>query len=232
MDNVEIITNEEELSSRCEEIDPRKEGKLAQEITIKLKNKMRELDCCSLSAPQIGYKKRIFCVRFGKDDYRTILNPIITNVKNLQFARETCHSIPGKEFIRPRFNTVQVIYTTPMGKIESRNVVGKSAVVFQHCIDHLDGLLLSDIGLEIDKDWDNLTDEEQNQIIQMYRESLDIKQKEISKEINEDKDLKEINDAIKFMDSVNKGETELVPRKDVDNKTEDTPKKRKNSKKS
>jgi hypothetical protein len=41
----------------------------------------------------------------------------------------------------------------------------------------------------------------------MYLESLDIKRKELEKEIEEDPELKQVSDAIDFLESVQKGET-------------------------
>lgn len=205
----EIITDVNELSDWCEVVDPRKEGKLLQEIVLSLKNTMREKDLVSLSAPQIGYKKRVFCIRFGEGDYRTFVNPIIENNTAFQLSRETCTSIPEKTFIRPRFGNITVFYTTPLGKVESRKIVGRSAIVFQHCLDHLDGLMLSDIGLEIDELFDNATDEEREEVINAYLESLDLRQKQLEAEISQDTELKEISDAAKFIASVQSGETQL-----------------------
>ena len=99
----EIIVDENSLSNWCTEIDTRKEGKLTQEIILALKETMREKGLQSLSAPQIGYDKRILCLRFGDNDYRTFINPAIENNSGITMSRETCSSIPGKEFIIPSF---------------------------------------------------------------------------------------------------------------------------------
>jgi peptide deformylase len=52
------------------------------------------------------------------------------------------------------------MYQKPAGAIETRQLVGLAAIVFQHEVDHLEGLLLSDVGLEIDSDFENATEEE------------------------------------------------------------------------
>ena len=156
----EIVTDIEKLGDRAIEIDPRKQGKLVQEITLALKNTIREKNITSLSAPAIGFPYRIFCVSFDNgNNVRTFINPIISNASGFELSREKCTSIPGKEFIRPRNNKITFIYMSPMGKIESRSVAGFTAKVIQHEIDHLDGLLLSDIGLEIDEDFDKASEE-------------------------------------------------------------------------
>lgn len=204
-----IITDEAALGEWCVEIDTRKEGKLLQEIILALKATMKANDLISLTAPQIGYNRRVLCMRFGKSDYRTFINPLIENNTNFQFARETCSSIPGKTFVIPRFNNVKLYFTTPLGKVESTKLSGMSAWKFQHCMDHLNGMLSSDIGLEIDDMFDNATDEERAEVLRMYAESLDIRQKDLEAEIAQNKDLSDIDDAAKFIASVKSGETVL-----------------------
>ena len=105
------------------------------------------------------------------------------------------------------------MYMSPMGKIETRSVAGYTAKVIQHEIDHLDGLLLSDIGLEIDEDFDKAPEKERLEVINAYLDALDIKRKSLTDEIKSDKDLKQLNDAIDFMTKVATGEVqaETVP---------------------
>jgi len=170
---------------------------------------MREKKLVYLTAPQIGENVRVFCIRFGEDDYRSFINPIIETQTGFQLAREFCYSIPDKEFIRPRFNTIRFIYQTPMGKCECKEVKGMTAFMVQHCIDHLDGLVLSDIGLEIDEMFDNATDDERAEVIKLYMDTLEIKQKELDKQIEDDPDLKQMSDGIKFMNAVREGKVEF-----------------------
>lgn len=205
----EIVTDLDKLSERCDEIDIRKENNLMREIILNLKETLRQhKDGVGLAAPQIGYNKRIFVINF-KGDIRTFINPIISKAEGLTLSREGCLSLPGKTFIRPRNNKITVVYQTPLGKTESRQMFGLAANVFQHELDHLDGLTLADIGLEIDETFDNATEEERNEVINSYLESLDLKQKNLDKEIEEDPELKQTKDAIEFMEKVQKGEIEV-----------------------
>ena len=206
---VDIITDYEALSDRCKEFDLVKNNSEVQLITLKLKNTIRANEgMLGLSANQIGYNKRILCLNFN-GDIRTFVNPIITNASSLELSRETCHSIPGKTYIRTRHSKVSVTYQTPLGKIESVDLVGVAAKVFQHHLDHLDGLLLNDVSLEIDEDFDNATDEERQEVIDMYLDSLDLTRKQIETEIENDPKAKEMSQAVKFLNSVQSGETEL-----------------------
>lgn len=204
-----IIKDADILSDWSVEIDPVKNGKLAQEIILALKNTMREQGLSSLAAPQIGYKYRIFCIRFGKDDYRTYINPLIENNTNITMSRETCSSIDNKTFMIPRFSKIAMLYVTPLGKVMKSTFTGKAAHSAQHCIDHLNGVMVSDLGLELDELFDNASTEEQEEVIKMYIESLDLRQKALKEEIEHTEELKELNDAIDFMASVKSGQTVL-----------------------
>lgn len=204
-----IVTDEKYLANRAQEIDPRKDGEKMRQIVGDLKKTMRENpDIVALSAPQIGYMYRIFCIKFDVE-IKTFINPIITNAKGLELSKETCHSIPGKTFIRPRNNDINVMYTQPDGKLQGKQLLGKAAIVFQHQIDHLDGLLLEDVGLEIDEDYDNASDEEKEEIIKMYLDSLDMFSKDINKQIEDDPELQQIKEASRFLEAVQKGEVEI-----------------------
>lgn len=205
----EIITDLDKLNDRADEIDTRKENALMREIIIDLKDTIRATkDCVGLAATQIGFNKRIFVINFN-GDLRTFINPIISQVKGFTLNREKCMSLPGKEYIRPRHNEISVIYQTPLGKTESRKIVGLAAYVFQHELDHLDGLTIADIGLELDDEFDKATDEEREELINVYLDSLDIKKKQVEKEIQEDETLKKTSDAINFIEKLQKGEVEL-----------------------
>lgn len=210
----DIITDELQLSERAVEIDVRTQATEMREIIKALKDTMREEGLSSLSAPAIGYNRRIFCIDFKDSEIKTFINPIIAQAKGMQLSIEKCVCIPDKEFMRPRNNDLMIIYQRPTGQIENRQIVGMSAIVFQHELDHLDGLLLSDVGIEIDEDFHNATEEEQQEIINAYLDALDIKKKEIDTEINTTPELKQLSDGINFMESVYRGETKIEPIKE------------------
>ena len=207
-DILSIDTHEIQLSGRADEIDIKTENNLMREIISALKHTIELNNIVSLSAPAIGYNKRIFCIKFDTE-IKTFINPIIMNQKGIQLSQEICTSIPGKKFIRPRNNDITVMYQKPTGSPESRQLVGLSAIVFQHELDHLEGILLSDIGLEIDDNYNSASDEEKQELIDYYLESLDLKRKQLDAEIDSDKELRQLKDGIKFMESVYKGETQI-----------------------
>ena len=206
----EIITDENLLSQISEEVNVRKFKKDGlDKVILELKEVIREKNLKALSAPQIGYNKRIVVVKYGENDLRTYVNPIIRETSGFELSKEKCSSIPNKEFIRPRPNNVTVTYQTPMGQIKTEKLVGIAAITMLHQLDHLDGMLLSDVGLEVDEDFYNATDEERAEVLSEYIKSLDIKVKDLDQQIQDDPELKKMNDAIEFMKEVQSGDTKV-----------------------
>ena len=203
-----VITDYEAYNDRADEIDLRKEGKLAQQTILDLKHTMKHYNYVCLAAPHIGVNKRIVCINF-KGDIRTFCNPLMTGSEGFELSREKCPALNNKEYIRPRQNKVTIMYQNPMGKVVSQTFSGLAARVMQYGIDILDGLLLSDVGLELDENWDKATEEQRDEILGLYLESLDIKRKDIKKAIEDDPEAKQMMDAIEFIESVQKGDTKL-----------------------
>lgn len=217
----EIITDAEILSQRSEEIDTRKQNNEMRQIIVDLKDTIRAHEnCVGLAAIQINQPWRIFVINFN-GDLRSFINPVMVEAKGLTLSREACMSLPGKEYIRPRNNDIRVIYQTPLGKTETIKLVGKAAEVFQHEIDHLDGLTLADIGMELPENYNKLSENERAQLIKDYMESLDLKQKQIKEEIEKDEDSKKLSDAVDFMAAVQKGEVEFDGTETAKRKVED-----------
>lgn len=200
--------HEIELSERSTEVDIKNQMKEARQIISALKHTMQKNDLKILAAPHIGFKKRIFCIAF-EEEIKTFINPIITKATDIQLSKETDVTLPDKVFIRPRNSSVDIMYQRPTGQTEARQLLGMAAILFQEGMDAIDGISLMDIGLEIDDDFENASDDERFEVINMYLDSLDMKHKEIEKEIQEDPDLKNFQSGIDFMTSITKGETKL-----------------------
>lgn len=194
---------------RAQEIDREKNGKLVREIVSNIKRTMRKNDLISLSAPGIGYNKRIFCIDFSDKEIKSFINPVVTNAMGLQLVREQCSSIPNKEFLVPRNSTIDIIYETPTGQIKTKRLKDVVAYVFQHEVDHLNGVTLEDIGLEVDKDFDSASQEDKEEIIDMYLDSLDLRQKYLEESINSNEELKIVSDRLRFVEALARGDIKL-----------------------
>lgn len=210
-----IITNIDKLEDRADEVDLKADAFLVTTIISKLKETLRaNKNLASLTAPQIGYNKRIFCINF-EGDIHTFINPMISDRQGLSLIKETCVSIPNKTFIRPRNKEIICVYQTPTGSNEVNRFKGLAAQLFQHAMDHLDGVSLADIGLEIDEQFDKATEEEKNELLETYLKTLLDKKLALDKEIESNPDLKQLSDAIKFMEGVQTGKVTL---ENTDNK--------------
>ena len=204
----EIITDYEKLSVRAKEFGISSHREELQQIITALKDTITEHNLTHLTAPQLGYDARIFCINFN-GDIRTFINSMIINVDGeAVLSREHCASLEH-DYIIPRHSEIIAMYQTPTGKSESNRFLEPVSLAFEQCQDLIDGVLLSDYGLEITEDFDNATDEEKSEVIGYYIEHLKELSKKLDEEIENDEMLKKTRDAINFMDSVVKGETKL-----------------------
>lgn len=207
----------EELNKlgRAEEIDTEKENKLVREIVSKIKKTMRKNNLTSLSAPAVGYNKRIFCVDYSDNEIKTYINPVVSLREGIHLSREVCSSIPNKEYIIPRNNVINIYYQRPNGEVKIQEFKGLASNVLQHEIDHLEGITLDDMGLEIDKDFDEATDEERLEIVNMYLDSLDIMLKDVNEDIENNEELKTVSDRLKFTEALASGKVKLMKEEDI-----------------
>ncbi|WP_231959491.1 peptide deformylase [Nonlabens sp. Hel1_33_55] len=102
-----------------------------------------------IAAPQVGVLKRIAWVqRFDKPEFpfEVILNPVIKQYsKKKQECREGCLSIPDRrDTLNSRAYAILVEYDTMKNEHVVEMVEDFTAVIFQHEIDHLNGILYLD----------------------------------------------------------------------------------------
>ena len=109
-----------------------------------------------LAAPQVGVNKRLIVVSLMKtyDDetYRTIamVNPeIIEHAENKVKWEEWCLSVPGETGDVERWEWVKVSFIDPEGRKYALRLESLAARIVQHEIDHLDGVLFTDIAENI-----------------------------------------------------------------------------------
>lgn len=206
--NEKKILNYDELDKlgRAQEISRENEAELLKEITANVKKTLKKNNLVSLSAPAVGYNKRVFCIDFSDSEIKTFINPVMVSSSELKLTTEVCSSLPGKEYLLPRHSEVDIIYETPSGKIKTNTFKDVAAYVIQHEMDHLNGVTLEDIGLEIEEDFLSASDEDKQEIITMYLDSLELRQKALQDVIDEDEELKVLDQRLKFSEALAKGE--------------------------
>ena len=99
-----------------------------------------------ISANQLGHSYRVFAMRGEtKKDSIVCFNPKIKDFSpEMNTMEEGCLSLPDvfARVVRPAH--VAISYLTEDGKEEGQLASGMTARVFQHELDHLDGILFTD----------------------------------------------------------------------------------------
>ncbi len=116
-----------------------------------MRDTMYAADGIGLAAPQIGISKRMIVIDPGEQLYEMI-NPEIIYKEGEQTAREGCLSVPDMVGWLNRAQKIRVKGLNRSGEnieIEAEDLLAR---VFQHEIDHLDGILFPDKAIKIKKD--------------------------------------------------------------------------------
>jgi len=130
------------LRKKSEEV-----GEVNEEIRI-LAGEMVEImvkeDGIGLAAPQVGILKRIIVVMMEKGP-ETFVNPrIIVKSKETEIMEEGCLCLPGVFLKIKRAKKVEVEALNLQGEKVRMKTEGLTARIFQHEIDHLEGILFID----------------------------------------------------------------------------------------
>src|SRR5689334_9467281 len=102
-----------------------------------------------LAGPQAGLGRRIVVANLSadpknKDDEQVFINPEILGRSGKLLEEEGCLSLPGMAAQIPRAEKVLVRYKDLTGKTIEREAEMLESRLFQHEIDHLDGILIVD----------------------------------------------------------------------------------------
>jgi peptide deformylase len=103
-----------------------------------------------LAAPQVGVTARLF-VMYHNDQGYVCINPRIEKSGEETSVRgEGCLSYPGERVMVERPVEVRVTYQNLRGTKVKKKLNGLLARCFQHEVDHLDGIVMSDVGVPED----------------------------------------------------------------------------------
>ena len=102
-----------------------------------------------LAGPQAGLGRRIIVANLSgdpkkKDEEQVFINPEILGKEGKLLEEEGCLSLPGMAAQVPRAERVLVRYQDLDGKTIEREAEMLESRLFQHEIDHLDGILIVD----------------------------------------------------------------------------------------
>ncbi|MBO4326505.1 MAG: peptide deformylase [Clostridia bacterium] len=97
-----------------------------------------------LAAPQIGILRRIAVVDDTQGNKVALINPVITFSEGEQTCTEGCLSLPGYQGEVVRAKKIRIESLNEKGEPVTIEAEDFFAVVCQHEIDHLDGVLYKD----------------------------------------------------------------------------------------
>jgi peptide deformylase len=119
---------------------------------IKLTKTFKDPEGVGLASTQIGLDERFFVGLIDKSEqpkFLPIFNPkIIFKSKATKTYFEGCLSIPNYYGEVIRHTSIKVEYQNETGKVITETLKGIPAWIFQHEVDHLDGILFVDRVLE------------------------------------------------------------------------------------
>ncbi|MDO8592788.1 MAG: peptide deformylase [bacterium] len=140
------------LRKKSKEIDPKKiNSREFKSLISSMIKTTAATDGAGLAAPQIGRNIRLAVIN-AKDGAFCLINPLITKKSfSRELGQEGCLSIPGIYGQVKRHKKITLAYYDKFGKKIKLEAQGLMARVIQHEVDHLDGVLLIDKAISIEK---------------------------------------------------------------------------------
>lgn len=128
-----------------------------RELIKKMKKIMLEANGVGLSANQVGLNLRMFIYQEHGKPLKAILNPeIVKSSKKTTIIEEGCLSVPGIYGEVERPEKIVLLSRDKNGRKIKMEAFGLLARIFQHEVDHLNGVLFIDRTKKIYKINDNV----------------------------------------------------------------------------
>eukprot|EP00931_Biecheleriopsis_adriatica_P079088 TRINITY_DN52502_c0_g1_i1.p1 TRINITY_DN52502_c0_g1~~TRINITY_DN52502_c0_g1_i1.p1 ORF type:complete len:263 (-),score=19.59 TRINITY_DN52502_c0_g1_i1:114-902(-) len=145
-------------------------GAIAESWVARMLQGLQETRGAAIAAPQVGVSKRIIVFSIPSERLReeklqdgasevsppmVMVNPELWplntakhSAQSLQEVWETCLSVPGKRVVARRHPAVRYRAQRLDGVVVEGEAKGRLALTLQHEIDHLEGILMTDVGVE------------------------------------------------------------------------------------
>lgn len=128
---------------------------------------LRQSNGVGIAAPQVAHSQRLLVVASRPNiryphapemEPTPMINPeLVSHSEEIVKDWEGCLSIPGIRGLVPRYQEIEVEYTTRDGDRKRQHLSGFVARIFQHEFDHLQGLVFLD---RVDSTHDMVTEQE------------------------------------------------------------------------
>ncbi len=133
---------------------------------------VKQANGVGIAAPQVGQSDRLFIVASRPNlrypnapsmEPTAMINPrILAHADEMVKGWEGCLSIPGIRGQVPRYQAIAVEYTGRDGKQHQQELTDFVARIFQHELDHLDGVVFVD---RVESTHDLMTEREYQRIV-------------------------------------------------------------------
>lgn len=129
------------ITEVCEEFDFNNQPFDPVEYARNLIKFVYDNNALGVAANQVGCPYRIFAMRGSPENFVCFNPKIVQYSEQTVTLEEGCLTYPGLlvKIKRPEF--VRVRFQTPNGETLTKQFIGMSARVFQHEMDHLDGIV-------------------------------------------------------------------------------------------
>ncbi len=149
MANVRQITKVGDPILREKAVQVRRFNEALANLLDDMAHTMYKSEGIGLAAPQIGIGKQLIVVDEGEGEgLFEMVNPKIIYTEGNKSAIEYCLSVPGRGGRVDRATKITIEAQDRHGKVFDLEAEGSLARVFQHEIDHLQGILFIDIMTE------------------------------------------------------------------------------------
>ncbi len=129
----------------------RKKSKKVEKITDEIRHLVLEMEKTmennkgmGIAAPQVDHLKRIIVIKNNEQSFYFINPVILEKSRNKNTLEEGCLSLPDCCLPVKRPEAIKVKFLTLKGEEKKMNLSGIPARIFQHEIDHLNGILITD----------------------------------------------------------------------------------------
>lgn len=143
-----------------------------QQLVDNLLITVKQANGVGIAAPQVGVSDRIFIVASRPNpryphapemEPTPMINPkILTRSQESVKGWEGCLSIPGIRGSVPRNQAIEVEYSDRYGKLHKQELTDFVARIFQHELDHLDGIVFLD---RLETNHDIITEQEYQKLV-------------------------------------------------------------------
>lgn len=133
---------------------------------------VKQANGVGIAAPQVQMSDRLFIIASRPNprypnapqmEPTAMINPrILAQSTDLVKGWEGCLSIPGIRGLVPRYQAIEVEYTTRDGKLQKQELTDFIARIFQHECDHLDGIVFLD---RLESTQDIVTEQQYQRIV-------------------------------------------------------------------